>query len=188
MRVVVFLVLLLNSFLAWAEVDKLLQTQLLKMAEQGQQIRQSLVQQQATKSVEALKVIASEIATLHTQTLKEMVALHGWPNKNLVEEKGVQAAFQVVQHSPDLAFQQDMLPLIIQSYLNKDGIAGHNVAELTDLVSLKLGKKQVFGTQTKWVDGKVVFAPIENEQAVDQLRAEMGMSTLAEFEKQLSGL
>jgi hypothetical protein len=111
--------------------------------------------------------------------------LHGWPTKKKVGEKGTQAAFILVQHSKNLVFQQDMLPLIIQSFLDKGGIAGKDIAKFTDNVSIRLGKKQVFGTQAKWSDGKVVFAPIENEDSVNLLRAQMGMPPLEEYKKSL---
>ncbi len=78
-----------------------------------------------------------------------------------------------------------MLPLIIQSFLDIDGIAVKVVAQFTDNVSIKLGKKQVFGTQAEVIDGKVIFAHIENEDSVDPLRAQMGMSTLAAYKKTL---
>ena len=97
--------------------------------------------------------------------------------------KGIQAAFMLLKHSHDLAFQQDMLPLIIQSYLDREGIAGKDVAQFTDNVSIKLGKKQVFGTQAEFISGKVIFVPIENEDSVDQLRAQMDMPPLAEYKK-----
>jgi hypothetical protein len=81
-----------------------------------------------------------------------------------------------------------MLPLIIQSFLDKEGIAGKDVAQFTDNVSIRLGKKQVFGTQSKLINGKIIFAPIENEDSVDSLRAQMGMSTLAEYKETLKTL
>lgn len=185
MRFIVYMALMFYSFSALSKVDNVLQSQLVKMAEQKQQVHQSLDKYDSGSVPSALQSLASEIDDLHTQTLKEMLTLHGWPNKTLVGEKGIQAAFLLVRHSNDLAFQQDMLPLIIQSYLDKDGIAGQDVAQFTDKVSIKLGKKQVFGTQAEWVDGQVVFAPIKNEESVNLLRAQMGMSSLAEYKKTL---
>jgi hypothetical protein len=62
------------------------------------------------------------------------------------------------------------------------------VAILTDKVSIAQGKSQVFGTQADFIKSKVVFAPIENEDSVDQLRAQMGMPSLAEYKKILEAL
>jgi hypothetical protein len=185
MRLLMCLAILLTFFPAMAQVDIGLQNQLVKMAEQNQQIRQSLIKYDPENVPIALQSVATEINNLHTQTLKEIINLHGWPSKKQIGGKGIQSAFVLVQHSQDLAFQQDMLPFIIQSYLDKDSIEGQDVAQFTDKVSIKLGKKQVFGTQAELVDGKIVFAEIENEETVDPLRAQMGMPPLAEYKKTL---
>ncbi|WP_299077435.1 DUF6624 domain-containing protein [uncultured Paraglaciecola sp.] len=176
------------SFAALAQTNTQLQQQLLKMAEQNRQIQQDISHYAPTDIPPALQSLTSNIENLHSQTLKEIIALHGWPSKSQVGEKGVLAAFSLAQHSNDLAFQQNLLPLIIQSYINKDGIEGKDVAEFTDKVSIKLGKKQVFGTQAKVVNDKVIFAPIKNRDSVDQLRNQMGMPPLAEFERSLERL
>jgi len=117
-----------------------------------------------------------------------MVKLHGWPNQQQVGKQGVLAAFELVKHSSNLTFQQNMLPLVLQSYLDQDGLIGQDVAELTDNVYIKQGEKQVFGTQADWLNGQVVFLPIENEETVDQLRAQMGLSPLDEYKQALKKL
>ena len=187
MRVILYLVGLLITLTVSieAQADPSLQNQLVKMAQQNQEIRLSLRQYDQQNVPVALQLVAAEIDNLHTQTLREIVNLHGWPSKNKVGAQGTQALFLLIKHSKDLVFQQDMLPLIIQSYLDKDGIAGKDVAQFTDKVSIRLGKKQVFGTQAERVNGKLIFAPIENQAGVDSLRAQMGMSSLTEYKKAL---
>lgn len=185
MRFILYLSLLMSSASLIAQVDQTLSARLIKMAEQSQEIQQNLKQYSAKKAPKALTLIASEIDKLHSQTLVEMVKLHGWPNQQLVGKQGVLAAFELVKHSSNLSFQQNMLPLVLQSYLDQEGLAGQEVAELTDNVYIKQGKKQVFGTQADWLNGQVVFLPIENEESVDQLRAQMGLPPLAEYKKSL---
>jgi hypothetical protein len=183
MRLLLCLAILLTSLPAMSQLDTGLQDQLVKMAEQNQQVSQSLDKYDPENIPLTLQSVATEINNIHTQTLKEIVTLYGWPSKKQIGEKGIKAAFILIKHSNDLAFQQDMLPLIIQSYIDKEGIAGQDVAQFTDNVSIKLGKKQVFGTQAKLIDGKVVFAPIQNMETVDPLRAQMGMSSLLEYKQ-----
>lgn len=158
-----------------------LQKQLLNMAEQSKQLQAT----QKSDTPEALKNMAADIAKLHTQTLNEIVQLQGWPTKAQVTVQGVKAAFKLVANSNSLSFQQDMLPFIIQSYMDKQGISGEAVAIFTDEVSIAQGKNQVFGTQANLIGGKVVFFKIENEDSVDQLRAKMGMPSLAEYKESL---
>jgi hypothetical protein len=183
MRLLLCLAILLTSLPAMSQLDTGLQDQLVKMAEQNQQVSQSLDKYDPENIPLTLQSVAIEINNIHTQTLKEIVTLYGWPSKKQIGEKGIKAAFILIKHSNDLAFQQDMLPLIIQSYIDKEGIAGQDVAQFTDNLSIKLGKKQVFGTQAKLIDGKVVFAPIQNMETVDPLRAQMGMSSLLEYKQ-----
>ena len=185
MRLIMCLVILLPPLPALAQVDIDLQRQLIKMAQQNQQISQSLDKYESARVPEALQSLALEISELHTETLKEIIALHGWPSKSQVEKQGIQAIFQLIQHTHDLMFQQDMLPLVIQSFVDKEGITGQEVAEFTDRILIKLGKKQVFGTQAKLINSKVIFAKIENENSVDQLRAQMDLPPLAEYKQTL---
>jgi hypothetical protein len=188
MRLPTFLAILFISPATLAQIDQNSQQQLVKMAEQVQEIRESLKKYNQEHIPLTLQELVLEIDNIHIQTLQNIIDLHGWPTKDKVGEKGVQAAFLLVKHSENLVFQQDMLPLIIQSFLDKEGIPGKDVAQFTDNVSIRLGKKQVFGTQSELINGKIIFAPIENENNVDPLRAQMGMSTLAEYKETLKTL
>ena len=183
MRYILLLLALLPTiaFITSAQTKPVLQKQLLNMAQQSQQIQ---VMQKGDATA-VLKDMAADINKLHTQTLNEIVQLQGWLTKVQVTEEGVKAAFTLVSHSKNLRFQQDMLPLIIQSYIDKQGIGGEAVAIFTDKISIAQGKDQVFGTQADLIGGKLVFFQIENEDSVDQLRAQMDLQPLAEYKKAL---
>ncbi|WP_133468833.1 DUF6624 domain-containing protein [Paraglaciecola marina] len=163
-----------------AEVQTQLQNRLTQMAQQALEV----TQQSATDN-QVLQQLQTDILNLHTQTLEEIVSLHGWPSQSLVGSQGVNAAVTIVKYSEDLDFQQNMLPLIIQSYMNGQGVTGQSVADITDLVAIRKGQKQVFGTQYQITQGKLVFSPIENVDSLDQLRAELNLPPFAEFKKQL---
>ena len=183
MRYILLLLALLPTiaFITSAQTKPVLQKQLLNMAQQSQQI-QAMQKGDATA---VLKDMAADINKLHTQTLNEIVQLQGWLTKVQVTEEGVKAAFTLVSHSKNIRFQQDMFPLIIQSYIDKQGIGGEAVAIFTDKISIAQGKDQVFGTQADLIGGKLVFFQIENEDSVDQLRAQMDLQPLAEYKKAL---
>ncbi|MEI8619004.1 hypothetical protein P4S63_23730 [Pseudoalteromonas sp. B193] len=114
----------------------------------------------------------------NTGKLKAIIKKHHWVTKDLVGVKGVEAAFLVIQHSPDVAFKVKMLPYLKQSYLNGEGVSGQQVALLTDRALIAQGKKQIYGTQADVSEGKVVFSPIEDETNVDIRREEMNMPSL----------
>jgi hypothetical protein len=124
-----------------------------------------------------------EIDRKNTAWLKEVVAKHGWPGKSLVGRDGAQAAWLLVQHADlDRDFQKKCLPLVAEAVKQGEAQPTH-LAYLTDRVYLAEGKKQVYGTQMRTVDGKTVPAPIEDEANVDKRRKEVGLGTMAEYMK-----
>ena len=185
MRYILLALTLVLMCQAHATSQPALQQQLLNMAKQSQTVRNNLATYKQGEAPEALLILATDINNLHSQTLNEIVTLHGWPNKNLVGIEGVQATVIIVQNSEQLAFQQNMLPYIIQSFLDAEGVSGQNVAQITDQVALKQSKAQVFGSQYDVINNKVVFKPIENEEAVDNLRAELKLAPLSQFKQAL---
>lgn len=119
----------------------------------------------------------------NTEWMKGLVDEHGWPKVSEVEPDGAQAAFLLVQHSPDTAFQRRCLDLMTP--LVKEGeVNAVNWAYLLDRVLLAEGKKQVFGTQFMvGPDGKPELRPLEDPETVDERRAELGMPPLEEYRK-----
>jgi hypothetical protein len=65
--------------------------------------------------------------------------------------------------------------------LPKNEVSQPKMAYLTDRVRLAEGKKQLYGTQFTFVGGKWKLRPLEDEANVDKRRAEVGLSTLAEY-------
>jgi hypothetical protein len=58
---------------------------------------------------------------------------------------------------------------------------GDAVALLTDMTRVAEGQRQLYGTQIIIEDGKLVVQPIEDEARVNERRAALGISTLAEY-------
>ena len=56
------------------------------------------------------------------------------------------------------------------------------IALTIDRIRVGQGKPQVYGTQFKEVDGKLVLEPLQDPQHVDQRRASVGLPPLAEYE------
>ncbi len=119
----------------------------------------------------------------NTQKLKSMLNQRNWFSKTEIGEDGIDAAFLIIQHSPDIEFQEKMLPFLKQSYLNGDGITGQKVALLTDRVHLSKGQKQIYGTQADVISGNVIFKPILDAETVDQRRVEMKLPPLDFYKK-----
>src|SRR5215469_11112761 len=126
-----------------------------------------------------------EIDKRNTAWLKEVIDRKGWPGKSLVGTDGANAAWLMVQHADlDRAFQKRCLPLLAAA-AKKGEATGAQLAYLTDRVRVGSGEKQVYGTQFHTVDGKLQPQPIEDEANVDKRRKEIGLSSLAEYRKQM---
>lgn len=132
-----------------------------------------------------MKAVMEKMAQIDKDNLawlKEVVQKHGWPSRSAVGPEGAQAAFLIAQHAvSDLDFMAQCLESL--KTLHKAGEAeGQWVALMTDrLLIMKDKKKQRYGTQLMFKDGKMVPQPIEDEETVDQRRKELGMPSLADY-------
>ena len=118
----------------------------------------------------------------NTAFMKKVIDKHGWPGKSLVGADGALAAFLLVQHAPDHAFQERCL-VLIRKAVEQDEARAPDMALLTDRVLVHAGKPQRYGSQFHTVDGQSVPFPIEDEANVDARRKEVGLGPLAEYAK-----
>lgn len=169
---------------AFAQQNATLSQMLLAMKSQDQAVREVIKQSGGDLTAAQVKHI-QKTDNKHTRQLKAIVDNYGWPSLSLVGEDGVQAAFLLVQHSPDFTFQQAMLPHIHRAYQNDEGITGQEVALLTDRILIKKGQPQKYGTQADIAANTVTFLPIEDADNVDERRAQMGLPPLAEYKNML---
>jgi hypothetical protein len=121
----------------------------------------------------------------HTRRLKEIVASHGWPSARLVGKDGVQAAWLILQHSPDNAWQEAMLPTLERAALAGD-ISRGDVAALTDRVLVHNGKPQRYGNSFSIRNGRLVPDPIEDIRGLDARRAALGLLPMREYVQKMS--
>jgi len=122
----------------------------------------------------------SDVDADNTSFLKKVVAERGWPGKSMVGSDGAQAAFLIVQHSPDSAFQAKVLPLLEKGFAAGD-VEGQHYALLADRVAVHRGQPQIYGTQASVVQGRFVLDPIADSANVDARRAKVGMPPVAAY-------
>lgn len=123
----------------------------------------------------------------NTTRLVAVVKQHGWPTITRVGVDGAHAAWLLVQHADvDVKFQRQCLDQM--AALPASEVSQSNLAYLTDRVLLAEGKKQRYGTQFTFADGKWSPRPLEDEAQVDQLRASVGLPSLAEYTKQMEAV
>ena len=113
--------------------------------------------------------------------LKQVIATHGWPGKSLVGPDGASAAWLLVQHADaDPAFQRQCLGLLIAAAAAGEA-TGQELAYLTDRVLLAEGRPQVYGSQVQHQDGAWRPCDLGDPDHVDERRATVGLSPLAEY-------
>jgi hypothetical protein len=112
--------------------------------------------------------------------LKAAVARDGWPTESTYGQSAPFQAWLLAQHADhDPLFQLEVLRLM-EPLAERGEVSKSNLAFLHDRIMLKLTGKQRYGTQYHCVDGQRRPQPLEDELAVDRLRREAGMGTLAE--------
>ena len=131
--------------------------------------------------------LMSDVDADNTSFLKKIVAERGWPGRSLVGGDAESAAFLLVQHSPDSAFQAKVLPLLEKAYAAGEA-EGQQVALLTDRVAVQRGQPQVYGTQASIVNGRFKLNPIADSANVDARRAALKMPPVAAYMRILDSL
>ncbi len=156
-----------------------LRVALVRLGVQDQQGRDSIAMAVARVDTAFLQRIA-RADSVRTHWLRSHVAAHGWPRRSLVGDTAATAAWLIVQHSADVAFQGQMLPLLEQAA--KAGEVGKaDVAMLADRVAVHQGRAQRYGTQFSLHDGKLAADSIADVAALDSLRSSVGLPPMREY-------
>jgi len=118
-------------------------------------------------------------ATVDTTMLARLRTLAGtrgstWPTRGIVGAAGVRAVWVLAQ--TDTALQRTVLHRMMES--GPDEALAADVGVLEDRVRLQSGRKQLYGSQLRTIDGKLVPAPIEDSAHVDMRRDAAGLPSL----------
>lgn len=133
---------------------------------------------------DALRKRVNEARVENNVRLCQILKEFGWPTSVEVEKDGVGAMIYLVRNSRQPDLQADLLPVIIAAVKRGDAEKGE-VADLVDRMRVDFGRKQLFGTQVKVIDGFLVLAPIESEAQVDDRRKQFGLPPLADHLREL---
>jgi hypothetical protein len=120
-----------------------------------------------------------------TTRLRTIVRAHGWPVRTLVGDSAAKAAWLILQHSPVLEFQREVLPLL-EAAAERGDVERSEVALLTDRVRVRSGQPQLYGSSFQMVNGRLQADPIEDPARLDERRAAVGLPPMAEYVRGLS--
>ena len=162
--------------------------ELLQMADEDQRARCAWIAEPTRNSgANDLLQTVAQIDERNTARLKSLVGEHGWLGKSLVGEDGAHAAWLLVQHASDRAFQKECLEKM-KSALKDGEVSATDFAYLFDRVAMFDGRKQLYGTQFRSPPGtfcEIEPVPIEDEEHVDERRQALGLPPMVEHVKQL---
>ena len=169
-------------------MNEQLKEELISMAGEDQRVLQELHESGELGTDEYYPKIR-QIHERNTSRIKEIIKENGWPGNDLVGTHGADAAWYITQHSVlDTEFMNSCLPLLQDAVANKQA-EGRHLVFLLDRTLTMAGKPQKYGTQFKNnEEGKTISFPIENPEIVDDLRADLGLETLAQRTSHMQGL
>ena len=165
--------------------DEALRAALISRGRQDQAVREVFLAGHHQDTTDLRQM--ADVDADNTSFLKKIIAERGWPGRSMVGSDAEAAAFLIVQHSPDTAFQAKVLPLIDKAYAGGEA-EGQQVALLTDRVAVDRGQPQVYGTQASIVNGRFKLNPIADSANVDRRRAELKMPPVAAYMRILDSL
>jgi uncharacterized protein DUF6624 len=124
-----------------------------------------------------------------TERLLAIVDEHGWPTIALVGKDGEDAAWAIAQHSDlDPAAQAYFLQWL-EAAVDAGEASPGNLAYLHDRVAVAAGEPQRYGTQVQCAPGGPVPAtPLEDEAAVEHLRADAGLDPYADYLDEMTAI
>jgi hypothetical protein len=162
-----------------AVADTALRSELLRMGAEDQAGREDLPNAVARNDTAVLfRFLRGD--SVRTRRLKEIVAQRGWVTPALVGKGAVDAAWLVLQHSPDNHWQEQMLPTLERAALAGD-LSRADVSALTDRVLVHQGKPQRYGNSFSIRNGRLVPDPIDDIGGLDSRRAALGLLPMAEM-------
>lgn len=179
-----------TSLIAQTIGNPALREELLNRMKLDQEVRREINKyiSQGTGAIpKEIDVKSYEIDKENMNRMKELIQKYGWLGESLVGKDGAHAAWILVQHADsDLAFQKKCVKLMKKA-VAKGEASGRDFAYLTDRVLVAENKPQIYGTQMRFVNEKLIPAPIKDEANVDKRRKSIGLEPLAEYIKRMQG-
>ncbi len=153
------------------------------MYKDDQEVRARLTSAPPHQTLAATKQM-EEVDARVTARLKDIVATKGWPTIALVGAQASQAAAVMLTHSAESKWQAALLPQL-RKLVAEDRIFGSDIAGLTDRILVSQGKSQVFGTQFKERNGRMVMLPVIDPKHLERRRAQYLLPPMPEYRKTL---
>ncbi len=156
---------------------------LLRFGEEDQTGRDALPQAVANQDTATL-FAALRADSARSRWLKDRVVRFGWPTPAQASDSAARAAWLILQHSPDTAWQADMLP-VLEQLASSGTLPPDDVAMLSDRVLVRRGTPQRYATQFTMVGGRMLPEPVGDTVGLDARRAAVGLPPMAEYVRRM---
>ena len=163
--------------------DTILRDRLLKMRDADQAARGFMMGAAAQGTPQERIERLNDTDTQLTSELKAIVADKGWPTIALVGFEASGAAMLLLTHTADHAWQLQLLPQLEQ-LADSGKIDPSALALVIDKQLVAAGKLQRYGSQFKFVNGRMAMYAVEDPGALDSIRARALLAPM-DFYKQL---
>ncbi|MBR9920988.1 MAG: hypothetical protein GYB31_09130 [Bacteroidetes bacterium] len=120
--------------------------------------------------------------SLNVVRISQILEIYGYPDEEVVGDLNL-VPLRVVLHN-DVQVQEAYLPYF-EKAAKADKIPKSYIAELTDLVRIGRGERQLYGTQLIQDpdSGKLRFAPIEDPDNINKRRETYGLEPIEDYAK-----
>ena len=109
--------------------------------------------------------------------VKKILDKYGWVGKSKIGEMANQAIYTTIQHSPNPDDRVQYFPLLQESCEIGESQKS-DMATMYDRIQIESSKNQLYGTQSRMVEGQLELYPIEDAQNVNKRRKNVGLRKL----------
>lgn len=121
----------------------------------------------------------------NTRWLAELVAAHGWPGETVTGADGAAAAWLLAQHADGDPVQQRAFLDALRDAVGRGEAPAAHLAYLEDRVRVNAGQPQLYGTQFTVTGGELGPCPIDDQERLDQRRAQAGLEPFADYQARM---
>lgn len=169
-----------------ANFDKPLVVQLDSIYQEDQKHRKKIPEIQdkygwESPEMQNLLIMMNRADSINLIKVKKILDEKGWLGEDKIGRQGNSTLFLVIQHA-DHETQLKYLP-IMREAVKKGNAHPANLALLEDRVLLRMGKKQIYGSQIGRDNetGAYFVFPLEDPDNVDKRRQEVGLESIKDY-------
>ncbi|MBB3699158.1 hypothetical protein KMW28_26435 [Flammeovirga yaeyamensis] len=186
LKLLFFLFSFVITVQSYAQDYKAIQIDLEKIAQENIEIRNQVVPTMRKYGYASFKMdsLNTEIQKFDSMALSKatfIIDTYGWLGKDKIGDTANQALFTIIQHAQDKEIRMKYFPLLESSALKGESELWE-MASMKDRMLVENGEKQLYGTQSKLVDGKVELYPVEDAENLNKRRRKVGIKKMKSSE------